>query len=444
MMTASVRCPERQAVIAAFFSNGVNMSREELVAASDAMLHAKNCAECLRVIDIAKKLDTAFDEDPDAIQQSIERNTEELLTRLPVHRWPTVAAGEPMMQHDDVITYLLKRADAVSGGADMRRAVDYSSTAASIAEKMYAREDLSPERIVEVLKDHSTHLRGARMYGHALSVLAGAESIAPATENPELQLAILRLCRAMLFADSNVCRLDEAEALALTCERDFEGRDPRRLALATYVRASVRRRGGDAAGALALFTMARDGFLATEGEDAVDVAFAHHHMAACLLELGRQVEAREIIAPARHIFAQHFMAVDLLRLEWFSARADAIDGSTDAAIAALHAVARSFLEARLLYEWVSVRLEIVALTLDRDPAADVTDLCESIAAMSISLDEREPNRSRRCTAEALEHLRQMALRRTATAELTHYVQDYIAATESGRVVPFIPPTTLLM
>ena len=197
-MTASGRCPELQTVIAAFFSNGINMTREELVAASDAMLHAERCPDCLRVIDVAKKLDTAFDEDPDAVARSIELNTEELLTRLPVHRWPTVAAADPVMQHDTVITYLLKRADAVSGGADMRRAVDYASTAASIAEKMYARGDLPPERIVEVLKDHSIHLRGARMYGAALAVLGVAESIVPETVEPQLQLtnrSVMIRCR---------------------------------------------------------------------------------------------------------------------------------------------------------------------------------------------------------------------------------------------------------
>ncbi|HSY49999.1 MAG TPA: hypothetical protein VLC46_14385 [Thermoanaerobaculia bacterium] len=431
-------------MIAAFFSNGVNMTREELVAASDALLHARKCPECERVIDVAKKLDTAFDEDPDAIQLSIERNTEELLTRLPVHRWATVAACDPAMQHDDVITYLLKRADAVSAAADMRRAADYTDTAASIAEKMYARGDLSPERVVEVLKDHSTHLRGARMYGAALRVLGIAESIAPATQEPRLQLAILRLCRAILFADSNVCRLDEAEELALACERDFEGRDPRRLALATFVRANSRRRGGDTPAALVFYRSAREGFVAAEGADEIDVAFADQGIATCLVNLGRAVEARQTIASARRIFAQHFSAAELLRLEWLSARADAIDGSPDAAIGALHTVARSFLEARLLDEWVRVRLDIVALILEGDPASDVTDLCESIAAMSISLDEREPNRSRRCTAEALEHLRQMALRRSVTAELAQYVRSYIASAESGRAVPFAPPNTLVM
>lgn len=443
-MTASGRCPELQAVIAAFFSNGVNMTREELVAASDALLHARKCPECQRVIDVAEKLDTAFDEDPDAVERSIERNTEELLTGLPVHRWSTVAAGDPAMQHDDVITYLLKRADAVSAAADMRRAVDYSDTAATIAQKMYARGDLSPERVVEVLKDHSTHLRAGRMYGAALRVLGVAESIAPATQEPELQLAILRLCRAILFADSNVCRLDEAEALALACEHDFVGRDPRRLALATWVRASARRRSGDASGALTLFRSAREGFVAAEGTDALDVGFADQCIATCLVDLGYQVESREMIASARRIFTQHFLAAELLRLEWLSGRADAIDGSLDAAIAALHTVARSFLEARLLDEWVRVRLDIVALILEGDPASDVTDLCESIAAMSISLDEREPNRSRRCTAEALEHLRQMALRRSVTAELAQYVRSYIASAESGRTLPFTPPNTLVM
>jgi len=318
----------------------------------------------------------------------------------------------------------------------MRRAVDYAGTAAAIAEKMYARDELSPERAVEVLKDHSTHLRGARMYGAALAVLGVAESIAPATQEPQLQLAILRLCRAMLFADSNLSRLEEAEALALACERDFDGRDPRRFALARFVRASSRRRGGDSSGALALFRSARDGFVAAEGADAIDVAFADQGIATCLVDLGHQAEAREIIAPARRIFAQHFLAVELLRLEWLSARADAIDGSTDAAVAALHAVARSFLEAQLLVEWVTVRIDIVALILERDPSADVTGLCESIAAIS--------NRSRRCTGEALEHLRQMALRRSVTPELKQYVRQYIAAIEPSQFVPFTPPDTLLM
>jgi hypothetical protein len=435
-MTANGRCPELQAVIAAFFTNGIDMTREELVAASDALLHAERCQDCQHIIEVAMKLDSAFDEDPDAVQRSIERNTEALLTGLPAHRWPTVAAGEPVMQHDDVITYLLKRADAVSGGADMRRAVDYASTAASIAEKMYARGELPPERIVEVMKDHSTHLRGAGMYGAALAVLGVAESIAPATNDPQQQLAILRLCRAMLFADSNVCRLDEAEASASACERDFEGRDPRRFALSMYIRACARRRGGDAAGALALFRSARDRFVAAQGADTIDVAFAHQCIAACLVDLGRLVEAREIIEPAHRIFAQHFFAVELLRLEWVSARADAIDGSVDAAIAALHTVARSFLEARLFDEWVRVRLDIVALILERDPAADVTGLCESIAAIS--------NRSQHCTAEALEHLRQMALRRSVTPELTQYVRQYIAATEPSRLLRFAPPMTLVM
>lgn len=132
----------------------------------------------------------------------------------------------------------------------MLRAVDYADTAASIAEKMYAHGALRPERVVEVIKDHSTHLRNARMYVKALAVLGVAESVAASTQEPQFQLAILRLCRALLLVDSNVCRLDEADALAQTCERDFEGRDSRRLALATFVRGTARRRGGNASAAL--------------------------------------------------------------------------------------------------------------------------------------------------------------------------------------------------
>jgi hypothetical protein len=102
-MTAHRRCPEIQAVISAFFS-GMSLTREELLASSNALMHAEGCSNCLRIIAVATKLDLAFDEDPDAVHRSIERITEEFLARLPSHRWPTVAAAEPVMQHDDVIT----------------------------------------------------------------------------------------------------------------------------------------------------------------------------------------------------------------------------------------------------------------------------------------------------------------------------------------------------
>jgi len=38
----------------------------------------------------------------------------------------------------------------------------------------------------------------------------------------------------------------------------------------------------------------------------------------------------------------------------------------------------------------------------------------------------------------------MALRRSVTVELAKYVRSYIASAESGRAVPFVPPTTLVM
>jgi hypothetical protein len=404
--------------------------------------HVDSCHMCRLYYAAARMLRTAYSEGTDHIDDDIGYFVESLLDRLPPRRWPTVGADDRKMQHDRVITYLLRRADVMSATAATRRSVDYAATAAAIAEKMYARREVGPERLLEVMRDHANHLRGARMYGAVMFVLNAAESVAATADDSGYERTLLKLCRLKLCADSNVCQLDEAFALAAECEREFAGRDPRRAALSTFMRASVTMRLGNMDNALALFVVARDAFASTGG--AVDVAFAEQGIANCLVEIGRAFEARAPISSAREIFARESMPLEIIRVDWIAAKALAIDGAYEGAAAALTEVARAFLDARMLDEWVRVRLKSVEITLARDPGADVRELCESIAATSISLDEGETSRSRRCTAEALEYLRQSARRESITAPLASYVCRYVDAASAGRFAMFTPPTSLLM
>jgi tetratricopeptide (TPR) repeat protein len=397
---------------------------------------------CRRYYTAIRTLHRAYREDTGEIGDDIGAFVESVLDPLPSHRWATVGAGERTMQHDRVITYLLHRADVASAATDARRSVDYAVTAAAIADKMYARREIGPERLLEVMRDHSTHLRGARMYGAALFVLNAAELIAVSAEDPGYQRTLLKLCRVMLCADSNVCQLDEADVLAVECEREFSGRDPRRATLSTFMRAGVAMRLGNMENALALFVIAQEAF-ASAG-NAVDAAFAEQGIANCLVETGRAREARTAIDSAREIFSREAMLAEVIRVDWIAAKALAINGEYDRALADLNEVARAFLDARMLDEWVRVRLKAVEITLARDPGADVREMCESIAATSISLDEGETSRSRRCTAEALEYLRQSARRASITAPLASYVCKYVDAATAGRFAMFTPPASLVM
>jgi len=439
------RCPERKAVVAAILGRGSAMSRAEMSAAAAILKHAERCADCLRVIEAADRLSRAYGEgiDADTFAVAVHEHVDRILARTRVHRWPTEAASDPTMQHEEVIQYLRACANRVAD-SDVRRATDYAGAAAAIAEKLFAHGQIAADLMIETLRDHSTALRNASMYGAALTTLTTAESLTERAEDPRLQRAILRLCRAILLADANVCQFDEADTLAAECESELGGRDARRAAIATYVRAGVRRLGGRSAEALGYYERARDGFAAAVGESSVDAALAQEGVAACLVGTGRQAEARPLLISCREVFERLDMRAEVARTKWHEARADARDGEFDRAIDGLHSVARAFLDIRMFDDWVRVRLEIVGVMLERDPGANVADICESIAAMSISLDEREPNRSHRCTAEALEYLRQSARRQMATSALTGYVQGYIAAADAGRFAPFVPPSALVM
>lgn len=397
---------------------------------------------CRRYYTATRTLYRAYRDGADKIGDDIGAFVESVLDPLPSHRWATVGADDRTMQHDRVITYLLRRADVVSAATGARRSADYAATAAAIADKMYARHEIGPERLLEVMRDHATHLRGARMYGAALFVLNAAESIAASAEDSNYQRTLLKLCRVMICADSNVCQFDEADALAAECEREFSGRDPRRAALSTFMRASVAMRLGKMEKALALFAIAREAFAGVES--AVDVAFAEQGIANCLVETGRAREARRVINSARDTFLREAMPAQVIRVDWIAAKALAVNGEYDRALTDLNEVARAFLDTRMLDEWVRVRLKAVEVTLARDPDADVRELCESIAATSISLDEGDTSRSRRCTAEALEYLRQSARKESVSAPLASYVCKYVDAASDGRFAIFTPPSALLM
>ena len=139
------------------------------------------------------------------------------------------------------------------------------------------------------------------------------------------------------------------------------------------------------------------------------------------------------------------MPLEIIRVDWIAAKALAIGGAYEGAAVALTEVARAFLDARMLDEWVRVRLKMIEIAITRDdPSVDVRELCESTAATSISLDEGDTNRSRRCTAEALEYLRQSARRECITAPLASYVCRYVDAASAGRFIVFAPPASLLM
>jgi hypothetical protein len=89
--------------------------------------------------------------------------------------------------------------------------------------------------------------------------------------------------------------------------------------------------------------------------------------------------------------------------------------------------------------WVRVRLDYAHDLLLDDPSANIRVMCESIAAVSTALDQREPLRRHHCTAEALAYLRTSVFENRLTVRDVAYVIQYLDHLTMAPPVRFTPP-----
>jgi len=379
-----------------------------------------------------------------------ERWTDERLATAPPHRWPVIVAGDSRFHHRVIARHLSRRAMAVLAECgNMRRALRMSETASTILDILATREpyDAALEIMrAEALVDRATYLTWLGGYAAALDAIESGEMFIASILTPDADLVRARLlfARAIVYSDPDVCRYDDALALLDRAGEAFKLLEQPARGLA------VKRMKAAVLMALNHFESARVLLLgllgATEAADSREHARLMHEIAMCAVLMGNAAEALrfgEIARTALMRFGNN--PSEIGRADWTIGRALEITGDYAGATEALNRAAETFARADMLDLWVRVRLDYVHVALVRDSAADVRILCESIAATSIALDQKEANRRRQCTAEALDYLRRVAMRQAVTVDTVAFVRAYldeIAIRPARRFVPAEPEQTM--
>ena len=386
----------------------------------------------------------------EAVPADFERWTEERLATAPMHRWPLIVAADSRFHHRVIARHLSRRAMAVlAPEGKIREALRMAETASTILDILAAAD---PDDVglaimrAETLIDRATYLSWLAAYGTALDLIEQAEMLIATILIPDAELVRARLlfARAIVYSDPDICRYDDALALLNRAGDAFRllEQPARRLAV-ERVRAAVLMALGQLEAARDLLF---DLLIPTEAADPHDHARLMHEIAMCAMLRGNATEALHFGLLARAALMRFGNnPSEIGRADWTIGRTLEIAGDYEGAANALNRAAETFAHADLLDLWVRVRLDLVHVALIRDADADVRILCESIAATSIALDRRDANRRRQCTAEALDYLRRVAMRREVTADTVGFVRAYldeIAIRPARRFIPAVPEQTM--
>jgi tetratricopeptide (TPR) repeat protein len=386
-------CPPYHVIVAV-------LAGDEPAAEFDA--HLRGCRRCAGIATAVRDAVAAgLTEDDGDVETLVAEEIALALEEQPVHRWPSIVRADATFHAAFVAKHLLEIADRFYG-PDPRRGLAYVETALVICEVI-------PERpaalYATALKEKSTYLRRFFRMGEALATLDSADQVAAAAgDEADYICATLKLARAMILADPEVRRFDEALRLASEARPRFAGRDRPRELTAMRVAAMVEMRRGHFAEALMTFQELLPPTLATVTPD-LDLATLYQGLAKCAAETGYVDAAHRATALARAIFQRMGSLAELACCDWIDGRACLHVSAYDDCIARFESAAAVFEQLGRWDLWVQVKLDSVRALLANDPATDVTHICQAIATTSMQLDRREPDRRHHCTAEALDFLR---------------------------------------
>lgn len=361
----------------------------------------------------------------DATQWADER-----LAIVPPHRWPLVVADDSRFHHRVIARHLLTRAstlhDEKGKTSDALRAAETASTIFDILAA--ARPDdasLALDR-AEALKEQAKYLIWLSAYELALDTIESGEMLIASIDTREAEILRARLLftRAIVYGDEDVCRYDDALALLDRARAVFVrlGEVKRRMAV-DRMRANVLILSGriESARTLLMSLLVPVEVMS----DRVEYARLLQSLATCAVLLGDAAEAISYAQRARMIHDETGNAVEAAKVVWAIGRAKEIERDYESAAQAFDQAAATFARSNLLDFWIRVRLDFVHSKLAADANADVRVLCESVAATSAALDQRDANRRRHATAEACDYLRRLASRNEMTADAVRYVRAFL-------------------
>jgi tetratricopeptide (TPR) repeat protein len=412
-----------------------------LVDRGEDVPHLRDCKDCADFVATARATMKAF-ANREEIEKALSDRLDEVLADTYGHRMTSAVRNAPELHRSIVIHELLHRADECYG-SNPTRCLDLTNAAVVACDAMAATGNPpEPELRIEVLKEHSTALRQVGSLDAAISALGRAVSVVSETREPELHRAVLSLCAAIIDAEPDRARFEEAIDLAETAAAVLEiCGDERRAVIARQTKAYVLTVTNRFAEALPLLrdVVAELDRAARTWASARDIAAAYNSLAHCLVGVGSHYEASGAAALSARLYSECGSAPDAARAAHCRARAIAALGQFDEARGEFARTAEVVFEAKLFDEWAIMRLEYAATALAADPSADVRVELESIARVCMTLGANTSNARRQYAAEAMAYLRQLAMRDAVTFEVVDHVRTYVARNASRPPVKFTPP-----
>jgi tetratricopeptide (TPR) repeat protein len=399
--------------------------------------HQRRCRRCAAIATaVGDAVAAGLVEDDVDVETLIAEEIISALDEQPDHRWWSIVRDDPAFHAAFVAKHLLDVADRFYG-RDPRRGLAYVEAALVICE---ATPKIPAAVHATALKEKSTYLRRFFRIGEALATLDVADKVAAtAGDDAKYISATLKLARAMILADPEVGQFDDALRLAAEARVVLAGLDRGRELTTMRVTAMVTMWQGHFAEALNAFEALLPLTLEAETPD-LDLATLYQAIGKCAAEIGDIHSALQAMALARVIFEQLGSLADLAKCDWIDGRAGLHASSYENSLALFESAAEAFERLGRWDLWVRVKLDSVHALLSANPATDVVQRCESIATMSTMLDQREPNRRRHCTAEALDFLRRYAGQGALDIETVKYVRSYLDEIAERPPRSFLAPT----
>jgi len=342
---------------------------------------------------------------------------------------------QPKYQRPDLARRLLSLGQAARW-RDPRLAIDLLKSSTTILDSIPSGPEES-DLSFEAWKFFSLVLRESARYLEAGFAISRAEEIAAATREPELAAASIAVSRALLYAEPDVSRPDEAAAQLDFAQQVFTRRDPSRMYAVLTTRAFLLFRSGALAEARKVFDELVVASLGMDYETHLD---ALTNLAWVRIEMGDA--SADVEATVSHLIyenAARGRTVQIASARWMSGRLKMLRGRYAAGVEAFRSAMAAIgdPDASIRIGMDAVRALLLA---ERDDEA--WQLARNLATRAVALDQREPSRRRALTAEVLEYVREAASRRMLTSDLVAELSSYIDRITRQRPVDFVPPMPL--
>jgi len=411
----------------------------QMISDGEYVPHLRECEDCAGFVALATETMQAFT-DRGELEKALSDRLDAVLADTYGHRMSSAMSNATDLHRSIVVRELLRRADACYG-SDPSRSLDLANAAVIVCDAMAAKgRPPEPELRVEALKDHAMTQRQLGELDAAINTLGRAVSLASETKEPERHRAVLSLCAAIIDAQPDRAKFDEAISLAESAGPVLEiYGDERRAVLARQTKAYalvVMNRLEDALPLLrdVVAELGRGAWATTR-----DLAIAYTSLAHCLAGVGSYYEASRTASLAERLHLKSGGVSDAARAAHIGARATAALDRFDEAKPEFDRTAEIVFDAKLYDEWAIMRLDYVAAALAADPSADVRPELEAVARACVTLNANGSTSRRQYAAEALAYLRQLAVRDAMTLEAVDHVRAFVIRNATRPPVKFAPP-----